>query len=555
MRDDQAESGIDRDRIDSGWIALVHSKATGWIREQRARAQAPGGYGPNPIEAVDPNQLSLFEPTPVAPHARQDPSAFARRAPLVILAAMVAAWALVFGYLAWLRHDRIATFGLDMGIYDQATWLLSRFGTQFISVRGLSVFGHHATFGLYLFAPFYWLGAGAHFLNIAQVAVCAAGAVPVYLLARHRLGSGWMAVFLAASYLLHPSLGFLMWEEFHPETIAITPLLFAYYFAVRERWVWFAACAVIAVSFKEDVALAVVMLGLLIAVRGHRKVGLMTLGAALGWFFLVTRVMLPYFNGSKAFYISFLGNLGDTMPEIAWNLVAHPTRLIRAVTAPDAVTYLYKMTAPFAFLPLAAPLVVGLGVPQAAINVLSVQPFTRVITYHYAAIPLAALTLGVVEAVWLTTGRPALRRLLVAGVVVSSYVAATSWGLSPIGDEYRKGWWPLGADSRGASKEAALALIPDGAAVSATYHFVPQLSHRKLIYEYPNPFKSSNWGVDGTDYEGLAPAEWVILDRDVIGTADRAIADNLFSSGEFTAVFDQDHIVVGRRARPPGPSG
>jgi uncharacterized membrane protein len=471
----------------------------------------------------------------------------------VVLAVVAVVWAVVFSALVYLRHDRFASFSFDMGIFDQAIWLLSRFDGQFITVRGLDVFGHHASVGFYLFVPFYWLGAGPHVLNIAQVLVAASGAVPVYLLARYRFSDGWAALALGTAFLLHPALQFMMWEHFHPETIAITPLLFAYWFSVRERWGWFAACAVLAVSFKEDVALAVAVLGVLIALRGHRRTGLLTAGLALGWFFFVTRLLLPAINGTEAFYVNFFGDLGDSMGEIAWNAVRHPSRIIERLTAPDALDYLYKMTAPFAFMPLAAPLVLLIGVPQTVVNLISVNSFTREITFHYAALPLAGLILATVEGIWLSTRALRLRRILAAAVLATSLAATVGWGLSPIGREYRKGWWPLVEDSRRQVKEAALAMVPDGASVSASYHFVPHLSQRKAIFEYPNPFRPSNWGVRDENYPPPTAAEWLVIDRQILGPTDRELLDRLLTGGEFQPLFDREDVVVARRL-PTSPS-
>ena len=58
-----------------------------------------------------------------------------------------------------------------------------------------------------------------------------AGAVPD--------GQAWAAP-LGIAFLLHPALQFFMSELFHPEVIAITPLLCADDCSVRKRWGWFA---------------------------------------------------------------------------------------------------------------------------------------------------------------------------------------------------------------------------------------------------------------------------------------------------------------------------
>jgi len=196
-----------------------------------------------------------------------------------VLGTMVAGWSIVFIVLGWIRHERFGTFSFDLGIYDQAVWLLSRFHDPFITVRGLEFFGHHVNPILLLFVPFYWLGAGPLFLLSAQVVVQASGAIAIFLLARDRLHDRWLAVALAAVLLLNPTYQWLTWEFFHPDALAIAPLLFAYWAARTERWKWFVLFAVVAAACKEDVALALAVMGVLIAVRGNRKIGVITLAA------------------------------------------------------------------------------------------------------------------------------------------------------------------------------------------------------------------------------------------------------------------------------------
>ena len=83
-----------------------------------------------------------------------------------ILGVAMAVWTAVFSFLVVLRHDRYRTIDFDLGIHDQAIWLLAH-GQSFDTVRGLPVFGHHATFAFYLLVPFQWLGAGPELLERA----------------------------------------------------------------------------------------------------------------------------------------------------------------------------------------------------------------------------------------------------------------------------------------------------------------------------------------------------------------------------------------------------
>jgi uncharacterized membrane protein len=147
--------------------------------------------------------------------------------PRVLLISMVVLWSITLDRLGTLRQDRFRTFGFDLGIYDQAIWLLSRARDPFITVRGLEAFGHHVNVILLLLAPFYRLGAGPHFLLFVQVAAQASGAFAVFLLARDRVDDRWIACALSAVYLLHPTSQWLVWEFFHPDAVSIGPLLFA----------------------------------------------------------------------------------------------------------------------------------------------------------------------------------------------------------------------------------------------------------------------------------------------------------------------------------------
>ena len=126
--------------------------------------------------------------------------------PEAVLAALVTLWSVEFIRLPMLRYDKFGTFGFDLGIYDQGTWLLSRGKDPFVTIRGLELFGHHANIFLLLLVPFYWLGAGPIFLLVVQVLAQASGAIAIFLLARDLLRSKWAGVALAAALAAQPDL-------------------------------------------------------------------------------------------------------------------------------------------------------------------------------------------------------------------------------------------------------------------------------------------------------------------------------------------------------------
>ena len=468
----------------------------------------------------------------------------------VALALALVVWIVTFAVLVYRRQDRFWSVDFDMGLHDQSVWLLAH-GRGFLTIRGLQVFGHHATFGYYLFVPFYWLGAGAQFLNLAQVVWLALGAIPVFLLARERLTSEWAAVALATAFLLHPALQFFSAELFHPEVMAVTPLLCAYYCSVRRRWGWFALWCVVAVSWKEDVALAVVVLGLIVALRGDRKIGLGTSGLALGWFALWTLVLFPAINGGSVQSEGLYTGVGGNARGIVSTLFDDPGRITSRLFGPDTGGYLWHLLAPFGLLALLSP-VVALGVPQLVLNLLSDVSWTRTITFHYAALPITALTIGAVEGIaflWRRWRNRWVRGIACGYVLLCALITTVVWGPSPVGAEYHSGIWAPTVDAWLPAKRAAMALVPDGVPVSATYTLVPQLSHRSEIYSFPNPWEPRNWGVPGSGTRSPARVQWIVMDRTVLGPADLALFDHILGAGRFRVVYDRDDMVVAKRVR------
>jgi len=302
---------------------------------------------------------------------------------------MLGVWSATFIVLGWMRHARFSTFGFDLGIYDQGVWLLSRLKDPFVTVRGLELFGHHVNPVLLAIAPFYRLGGGPELLLVVQVLAQASGAVAVFLLARDRLGGRWTGVAIAAVLLFNPTYQFLTWEYFHPDALAMAPLLFAYWAARSHRWSWFWVSAGLTLACKEDAALAVVVLGILIAVRGHRRIGGLTILVSTAWYLLATRAIIPAFTGLPPFYESFFPQFGATGVGAARGVVTHPGTTLKIALGEDRLSYLRTMLAPFGLLPLFALPSFFIAGPMLLVNLLNVLPFTRDYRFHYSALVAA----------------------------------------------------------------------------------------------------------------------------------------------------------------------
>ena len=154
--------------------------------------------------------------------------------------------------------------------------------------------------------------------------------------------------------------------------------------------------------------------------------------------------------------------------------------------------------APFGFVNLLAPVTILIAIPQLLANLLSINNFTWSLRFHYIAIPLMASMLGFVLGLKRLRGQLAhLRgrhrargldrhRALRGASARTARTTRPATGRSPCPRIKRQ-------------IEHALSLIPSHAAVSASYHLVPHLTDRRLIYSFPNPWQGRNWGINDED--------------------------------------------------------
>ncbi len=294
-------------------------------------------------------------------------------------------FAVVFGRLGMQHHRNFGTWAYDMGIYDQGFWLVSH-GKSWMTVRGLDFWGHHTNLIVIAFVPFYWLGAGPSFLYVAQAATLAAGAIPTYLLARDRMRNPWIGLAFAVVYLMYAPIQWISWANFHPEALVVTPLLFAWWFGTQRRWRPFFVALVLAMSTREDVALAVFMMGIVLwfmlrhddeADRRDRRLALATAALGVVWYAVCTRLLIPAFNqGRQPFYVeAFYGNYGTNTFEVVQTMVSRPDRVVSDATQPDRLRFYRDLFLPWGGLPLAGLGQLMMALPQMLASVIGLSPY------------------------------------------------------------------------------------------------------------------------------------------------------------------------------------
>jgi uncharacterized membrane protein len=518
---------------------------------------------PDPPELVDESSGDhVVEPTAVRPSRGR---LLAERVAAVEPATWcvwlgAATFAVVFGRLGVQHHRNFGTWSFDMGIYDQAFWLVSR-GKSFITVRGLDVWGHHINLVAFLFAPFYWLGAGPSFLYAVQASVLGMGAVPAYLIARDRTGNPWLGTVIAYVYLLYAPVQWLTWANFHPEALVVTPLLFAWWLAGRRHWRRAYLAVLLGLACREDVAMAVAIMGVVLwfTFRGRtdvdrrdRRMALLLTALGVVWYALSVRLVIPAFNRwQQPFYITgYYGNYGSDVFEIAQTMLQRPDRVVSDATQPDRLRFYRDLLLPWGGLPLGGLAHLAMALPQMLASAIGLTPYARSIRYQYTAVMIAPIVIAAIEGVALAWRYRWSRRVVLPWLVACAYVSNIAWSPSPMSANDRVWARPI---ERHEAMRAALTLVPDDAAVTATYSLLPHLTHREQIYDWPNPFVEAYWGNDdGYRLPDPSTIDYLVLDVRSIGDEQFDLFDELTGTGgEYELLFVDQDVIVAKRPDAP----
>jgi uncharacterized membrane protein len=217
--------------------------------------------------------------------------------------------------------------------------------------------------------------------------------------------------------------------------------------------------------------------------------------------------------------------------------------------ANDGLFYLLLVFLPLLGLPLLAPRWLLPVAAPLLLNLAAVQPEHHQLRFHYLATAAPLLAAGAVAglAAVRSTRRPLLAPLLVLLVVVAGF---TSWRYGPAPWAHDPVAVPAGPADQ--ARRQALALVPEGAPVSAQYNLVPHLGHRVEVYEFPNPFRAVNWGLAGDEHPraALERLQFVVVQRDLLGDQDRQLLDRLQTDPAWRTAFDRQEVVVLERREP-----
>jgi uncharacterized membrane protein len=469
---------------------------------------------------------------------------FPRPTSRALLWTAIGAYAAGFSALSILRHRAFSTGRFDLGNMVQAVWSTAHgHPLQITGLRGdqISRLGAHFDPILAAFAPLWLAWPSPDMLLVAQAVAVALGALPVFWLARKHLGSDRVALGFAVAYLIYPPTQWLTLNEFHPVALACPLLLFAIWFLDEGRLLPFAACAIVAATTKEEIALVVAGLGIWYALaHGRRWTGAAVAAAGVAAALIAIEVVIPHFNraGTSSFFTRY-SEVGSTPGGIVHTALTDPWKIVTTAATGRGLGYLAQLVLPLALLVVLAPLALIAAVPELAVNLLSAATTQTSIRFHYTAGLIPVLIAAAVFGAKRLPPRIPVATIVVVTALAANYLLGPVplWRYFPGGEQHQARAADVSEHDRIAAR--ALRLIPPHAVVSTTNSLGAHISARRRVLSFPY----------------LQDAQWVAADETAPGYADRLAPlptavqlSWLRRNPEWRLVFERDGILIFHRA-------
>ena len=437
------------------------------------------------------------------------------RLPLLAVLGATLGYAWVATYFSLRRHDGFRS-SFDLANFDQVLWLLANGHEPVNTQTGRLFWGEHFSPTVALLAPLYALGAGPATLLVIQAVTVALVAPLLYALAREYGARPWLAALPAVLWLASPLTLIPNVNDFHHVPLVAPAIVGSVLALKRDRLVVFAILGLLASCAKEDVPLLYLMLGVVVALEGRRRLGAAIAAASLAIFLFAVAIYMPAFGGSTAWFEErFAGDRGDSLLDVAGWMLTHPLAALGELLAAENIGLCLALVATTGGLCLLAPRWMLLGLPALGHNVVSAYgPQHGIWDQYQVPIALSFAMAGAVGVHRLAEAGSRLRLVAAAGVSLALLVAP--FGLRHVDGQSE---WNAERIVRIGGPDArrdALALVPDAVSVAASTRVTPHLAHRREIYTLPLPFLGreevgADWSEDEMERRA-AGVKWVVLD-------------------------------------------
>lgn len=237
-------------------------------------------------------------------------------------------------------------------------------------------------------------------LLIAQALLVISASLPVYLFAKQKL-SQTAAVLMAAAFLLCPLLIRLIYFDFHEIAFAIPLIAWSIYLIERNKSYWSLLPIAGLLLVKENLSILVVFFGMYMLLKNKKISGLIAISTGIAWFFLATKLFIPYFAGTgKSFNYWTYDKLGKDLPGAIMTMLTSPaTPLSLLITPPVKIITFIKSFGFLLGLNFLSPICI-LVIPLILERFLSSNENYWQYNFHYGALLAPVIFMAAIDGLW-----------------------------------------------------------------------------------------------------------------------------------------------------------
>jgi len=481
-----------------------------------------------------------------------------RWVPLIVVVLLSLSYAVALTHLQIIHHHNLGTRNWDFGLYINSLWHSLRgnfLGCSFIA-EGTHITRHFDPI-LVLISPILAIYNKAETLIVFQAAWVASGAIPLYLLAKHKMGNPLFGIALSIVYLFHPAVHGPNMYDFHSIVLAFPVLLWCMYCLEAERIKAYYVFLALLLLIREDTpALAAMMaLYLIISGRLYRVAAITILLAAVYGLFVNLVVMADAY--SYNYYFKNMRLEGHSpASSIFISLLTNPGFVIKHALEEVRILYILKLFAPIMMLPLFSKkhyilFVWGLATTvfssYAGFLSLGTQYAVYWLPFMLASVPFAIDNISKGRLVRVFNIDPKrIKPALTVGMVLCALSMSSLYGVFWPNSSFRPGYVTF---QRYTTPESAAryetikkvqSMVPDDASVLATRRVGAHFSLREDV-----------WSFHRRQKENQVPDYVIIWNRDLKRKKDKKIqmpkVKYYKNSNDYEVVLNENGIKVYKR--------
>ena len=231
-----------------------------------------------------------------------------------------------------LRHFWFQSSSWDLGIFDQAIYLISQGENPFSTLLGFHILGDHGALVLYPIGYLSKIFNSTYFLFFLQGIALSSSIFPLEKLSKfNKLNKNLVrASFL--SFLMYPVIFNISIFDFHPEVLAL-PLILDVFVSFKINNIYPLRKLFLKIFFiltcKITNSFLIFGLGIWLIIKRFYQLGLSIVIIALLWFYFIGTKLIPYFGGENSNIIRQAGKFGIERELLTWDINSIFTVIIR----------------------------------------------------------------------------------------------------------------------------------------------------------------------------------------------------------------------------------